>query len=772
MADGTPDSVAVTQSTEQEPSPSSSVELKYPTINLRTSYESLLSNSTISTKRTLTMTRSQQPAMDESWAALQPSDYTNDDDQQSDIVDTGSLVDLSSTHDTESIMGDDTPSEPDLEREEGDVISQSLAQKEVNMAQSQVHGDDLVEDTIILQKSEVQPYKGSIDMEYTIHSTSDSHIDGSYHNLKAQITMTVSTSLLDKKGKPFHVAYYGSPEDSDMKEELLGKIGAAIVLPKALDDSTSSLYNIVPTEFGPGSKPTFAGLMPSHAQMSVEDVRLISTELENLRIVSKKGVVFDSATKNSSDWRPDLFVIHIDRYVTPEDDFMVNKIIKFTEIHSWPTMIVTRDVTGGRCSQAPGSITRLHEVDENGILTKNSQAIDLESLVVIDTEQINRHLKFLTDRSKAHSSKIGLFSSVQRLWKSVQDRVVSNKQASHAAHPVHRERKCNADVATPLSQQYQEQADAASQHILDNQEQLDASADTFPKPRQEAKQGILSRIKTTLNVIASRQTLKDTILSFAVLILGLYIVRFSQGFAQSAAAGLQLNVSTTIPATHSVAQVTTSVLVAPELPSEVPSIDQDVMIYEPISFDQVWSRLTGKSQDAEEKKVTDESQGKEPASRDETTAKDDTTVKDTPKTVTNSLMNMLNSSRNALDRLMDRLEAKVARLEAGMQLKKEQQAQIEEMNQKILDFWAEIPQSLRLASKHSHERYQELVRKSQKHIRRARWATDKRMEELVKEQKKLLSRAQLQAQLLTRDMPRRKRGGIFRKGGAKHGFWR
>lgn len=739
------DSAVGTQTTEQDPSPSSSVELKYPTINLCTSYESLLSNSSISSHTTAKMTRSQQPSMEDSWAALQPSDYANDDDQHSDIVDTGSLVDLSSTHDNESILGDETPSESDLGGDAEDVItdSQPSAEEGRCLDQSRLQENDFVEDTIILQQSDVQPCDDSIALEYTMHSSGSSRLRDSCRDLKEQITMTISSSILDTKDQPFHVAYYGSPENSAMKEELLGKIGAAIVLPlssgNAVNDSTSSLYNIVPTEFGPGSKPTFAGLMPSHAQMSVEDIKLSSDNLEHLRISSKKGIMFDSGSERPSNWRPDLLVVHIDRRITQDDVYLVNKIIKFTELNAWPTLVVTRYDSGDFCPQAPGSIARLREIDDHGSPATISQAIDLDSFVVIDTEQINRHLKFLAERSQAHIPSGGTLVSMQRLWKTAQGHF--NQQKTLVS--VNTESESSLTLTTPEHHQ------------------------------GETKPGFWSQIKESWVLIAGRQTLKDTVLSVAVMLLGLYIVSFSQGLTQSTSLGSRANISTTTAVTNPTIPTTTAAIpVRLETPSKVPSIDQDIMVYEPISFDQVWSRLTGKSHDNGEKKDTEMPKGKQIVCPRKAAATPIKVIDEPPKTASN-FMNILNGSRNALERLKDRLEARMADIEARTELKKAKQAQIEEMNQKILDFWADIPQNLQVAGRYSHERYQELVRKSQKHIRRAKWATGKRLEELVGEQKKLLSRAQLQANILTREVPRRKRTALFKKGEFKYGrFWR
>lgn len=131
---------------------SQSTSLRFPTIDLNTSLDSLLSHSTPTVSEASTIMPTPAPLstdLEESWASLDISDISHDDDDDDDDTrsvntDPGSLIELSSVHDTESLAEDESQDEQDVDEEEGDA---SIFTKEIPRHTDQVGEPDQQDDT-------------------------------------------------------------------------------------------------------------------------------------------------------------------------------------------------------------------------------------------------------------------------------------------------------------------------------------------------------------------------------------------------------------------------------------------------------------------------------------------------------------------------------------------------------------------------------------------------------------------------------------------------
>ncbi|KAK5315593.1 hypothetical protein LTR70_006677 [Exophiala xenobiotica] len=707
------------------------VQLEFPTIALVTSFESLLSNSATSSQGTIIMPLSQTtPALDESWASLDASDYSRDDDLQSENTDSASLVDLSSTNDTESATGDETASDADLDEDRATsmIVAQSTIGRE-EKACEELQGDDgHMEDTIILQRSEIQPHPDTIDLEYSrlIPSPPSNEQHGS--NLPAQeiIEMTVSKSSLVMSSKPFSIAYYGAASAHEAKSELLGKIGAALVTSSTLGNSqtpaASPCFNIVATEFGPGSKPAFADLIPSQAQMTVDDIVLLRPTPKSsasIRLAFKGGMAFESnpkaarAQSATEPWRPDLFVVQICREDLADDFFTVSEALELARRHFWPVIVVTNAPTNGLCPLdfENGITVRRQEGD----VQQYRQPIDLDSFVEIDSDQLNHHIRHVITKAQGRRTTAAAQMEPASLLHNLARAIFSRGDGG------------NFNVGNYTLQS------------------VEAAGKPVEKPVS-----FLEGLQQTWSVLDGRQLLKDSLLTIAIVLLGVYVMTFSQNVSHTIKGTQESNTTAITP------QDTVSTAAVAALPSEITEIlstEHDLVVYDPISFDQMWNRLTGRPARAEERAVVEECQQKvqdsikpaDPLAR----LRDDAVY----HFISKWRSILINPARNA-NELFKKGTAR------RRELREKRERQIHDMHRKLEEFWSDVSRNVQGVGMHTQEYFGKLVDRSRQHLQDMSRANEQRLEKLVSEQKDILGRAQTQARLLAQQ-PKRKKRSFF-----------
>jgi len=719
------------------------VQLEFPTIALSTSFESLLSNSTTSSQGTTIMPPSQTvPALDESWASLDASDYSHDDDLQSDNTDNASLVDLSSTNDTESAVGDETTSDIDLDEDQASsmIVAQSSTGQQKKTCGEQQRDDEHMEDTIILQRSEIQPHADTIHLEYSRLLASPPTNRQHMSNLSTQetIEMTISKRPLVVSNKPFNIAYYGAASAHDAKNELLGKIGAALVTSSTLGHSQASAaspcFNIVPTEFGPGSKPAFADLIPSQAQMTVDDIILLrasSKSPASIRFAFKRGLVLESNPRAmggqsaTEPWRPDLLVVQICREDLADDFFTVSEALQLAWRHFWPVIVVANEPTSGLC---PLNV-------ENGITVRgldgsrqHRQPIDFDSFVDIDTDQLNHHIHHVITKAEERRTA-----------------AVAQMRPASVLHRLARTFVSITDGENIQAGKYTLQVvEAASK----------------PVKHEEKRTSLLESVQQTWSGLNGRRILKDSLLSTAIVLLGVYFMTFSQTMSQVVKGTRESNVTSISPqdpvgtAAVMANSATSSVATAG---SEMLSTDHDLVLYDPISFDRVWNRLTGHPARTEERATAEKPQQEEQHSinpiKPSTRLHSDAAYQSVSKWTS-----MLRNPAHNANELLKMLKQGTARRREARGFK---ERQIHDMHRKLEEFWSDVSRNVQGVGKQTQEYFGALMDRSQRHLADMSRANEQRLEKLVSEQKDVLAKAQTQARLLAQQVPKRKKRSFF-----------
>ncbi|KAK5948310.1 hypothetical protein OHC33_010620 [Knufia fluminis] len=746
MADDTearrlPNQTDITEEVQRRP-----IQLRFPTIALDTSFESLLSNSTASSQDTTIMPPADSvPALDESWASLDASDFSQDDDLQSENADTASLVDLSSTHDTESAVEDETGSDADLDEDRATsmIVGQSIPDREEQVREEQEGCDEHMEDTIILQRSEVQPHPDTIDLEYS-RLLPYSPAEGQHSSDQVPqetINMTVSKSPLLVTNRPFNIAYFGAASAYETKDELLGKIGAALVASSSIGRSPSSTvspcFNIVPTEFGPGSKPAFADLIPSQAQMSVDEMTLLkpsSKSSTSIRFALKRGMVFESEVKKVMEvstkepWRPDLLVLQICREDLADDFFTMKEALALARRYFWPVVVVTNEANNGLCSLSFEAGITMSRITQTRIgMREIKQPIDLDSFVNIDTDQLNHHIKHITSVAEKKRARAA------SRWKS--NSIL--KSLTRAVFPEGYESDVNVGM---FALQVVEPA---------------------PKPvqRQQNPVTFMEGLQQTWSALDGRQLLKDILLIVGILLLSAYTMSLSQNLLQKVHNTPQFNTTSMIPqetlgTPTATATATSALLTASANTTQVVSFDHDPVVSKE-SFGQMFNRLAGRSSRGQAQPKMEQVRSESPSQS--------STRSPTP-------FEKLDDVRQKADAVIQKLKTKykddsdketyAERRARRDRLAAEGKEQVREMHRRLQDFWTDVSVNVQAIGKQTVDLFEELssdlLERSQEHVRSVSgWFGGWNLESHIVEQKKTLTTAQHQARLLLQQVPQR-----------------
>ncbi|KAK5083581.1 hypothetical protein LTR05_006084 [Lithohypha guttulata] len=808
MADVTATNIEETIQSSPEGADQTSVPLRFPTIDLQTSFESLLSHSSTSSAQTATMGRSTNvpPSLDESWASLDASDFFQDEELQSNNADTESLIDLGSNQDTESANNDDTLSQTQPEDEEAEnivAVEPAEVQQQDRTGQEPSEEDEPMDDTIVLRKSNVQPNDDSVELEYNfVSANSILQAKETRQSVQETIRMTVAKSPLNLAGHPFKVAYYGAASTRGTKDELLGKIGAALVSPiprSPRKAKSSSVYSVVPTEFGPGSRPAFADLIPSHAQMAVDDISVKNSMPEqpgNIQLELEEGLTLESRPRrllrqpSSPPWRPDLLIVQISRDDIADRLFAVSDILEVARRHRWPTVVVTTDTVPSQFSLlVDHGITKSYTIATVDGTLERSEAVDLDTFLSLDTDQLNHYLQFLTEKCQETSKVKPLFERVCDLARDIY----------HTVQPL-----TAVTGEIPGSDGKYDLVVVQPEHNL---EQTDS--DVF-------KNKDWSSMKI-------RDMVKDVLLSCTIMLLGIYIAIFSHNLVSEAVTSVEANTTMAAaqnPSTSTRLAATPSALISPAV--DVARIEQDVVVYGPVLFDQVWERLTGRTSAEQHKSTVSEPVSKIPQSpvsidiadtaretrsygkkwkdvvgamygsshtTDQPQAAEEGfkatvkkqkspaqggnlhkvgTVKETPSHAS-SAIHEPNQMVTNFSRADSRkrpfafikqgfaetlLFEKIARRH---KLKMDMQDQIQNIHQQVSGFSADVSKKMHGIGQQTQDQFNDIVKQSQTQFRRAKWAGERRLETILDKQKNLLAKAQQQAHVLTHEVPKRKK---------------
>jgi hypothetical protein len=259
------------------------------------------------------------------------------------------------------------------------------------------------------------------------------------------VHLTVGWEGLDHKG-PFRVLYVGA---SEFKGAVLDKLGDILIAnPNNASPSSSvesSRFHVVPTNFGPGSAPSSAELLPLNVQLAVDECTATYEDQEDpsrLTLILKNGNRYTSSRDGSknkisstSEWvPPDVAIFFLTNSDTDAEMSSRHRAYYFMVRHGIPCLFISETPAWTRGDRLlPVNPRSLHVALEtydhasNQVRVLGRVPVDLDTFERISPEQLNKNLAaFLGPResdlkpSEALRTKTEVIRDIekcQKVWK-------------------------------------------------------------------------------------------------------------------------------------------------------------------------------------------------------------------------------------------------------------------------------------------------------------------------------------------------------------------
>lgn len=428
--------------------------LDYPRLLVNASFSSLLQHSypinTTSAFRSSTTGNMPIPslstsALGESWATLSDSSYAGEDDLQSENTDMGSLVDVHSSSDMQSVEDLDTSSEsgfPYSHEEPPALQISNTTARSTEAFDSESRTDSTPAQSQLLEviefsEPEEWPETGRADLKYTLKVFTS--VEGAQLSpilsgtvdpvqLHGTIRMTMSRHAL-QIDQPFRVLFSGAISES--RAQILRKIGDALVSAADFTSNYRSMdfsrYHVVPLEFGPGSTSNQAEMIPIQTQIIVDDCIDASCLEESdeylpITLSMRRGDVlqsrWDGVWQNLQERRrwtaPNIAVIFLGQDDSPATKEKARLVYECMRRHHVPTLVIAEESTW-KTHSPPWNLDQqtLHRCIELTASDVGSRRVlrrlpvDLDSFINLEPEQLNKHFACLADLAAArtHASR-------------------------------------------------------------------------------------------------------------------------------------------------------------------------------------------------------------------------------------------------------------------------------------------------------------------------------------------------------------------------------
>ncbi|RMD44968.1 hypothetical protein DV735_g165, partial [Chaetothyriales sp. CBS 134920] len=363
-------------------------------------------------------------AITTSWASVSDTEYSHDDDLQSEVTDAGSLIDLQSTADDQSLM-DDTPSQHDFVDHQTHLDRPDLRSSTQSMtpAASRFIDPSLQPAEIAFDESD-ESYPGSQHV-HAIHtlttfntneaarlqlpsSTKSSYL-GTLH-----ISLS-KTPLRHHNRTSFRLLLLGLEYTASLRTCLVNKIADALVASHEEDQAYGppSRYHVVPDSFGPGSQPAAAEVIPIAQTLDVETFHtaiasgdrdgkiLLCNEHTMERAVSSFDKRRGRYVVLTDGWQqPDLAIVVIDSRDSAEARASASSLFTFAKRLSIPAIVLRMD-NDWNADLVPLTLAHpdvrlcIEDGSRSPAHVVRTLPLDLNTFLNVNPAQLGRHIAYL-----------------------------------------------------------------------------------------------------------------------------------------------------------------------------------------------------------------------------------------------------------------------------------------------------------------------------------------------------------------------------------------
>jgi hypothetical protein len=439
MTDPSPAQLAPPSNNEnsQATEPSSAA-LRYPQILLETSFDSLLTHSYPSDPASSTTMEAPQrgPAsLSESWASISDAELSTDDELHSEHTDLGSLIDIHSVGDLQSVRDEETSSEADH-----DADDEQAGEKEDSALRMPVHtpisnsvvGQDFLEYGMLT----LQETSDSNDADVTVAKKAVRKFFPDElrqlqppfrEDVDAAIQMPLGKEYIKDAGRHlFQVLLCRQVSSFGPDNAILHKLGDAQLSSdpdsRAASPPSPSKYHVIPDTFGPGSEPAAAAIVPVDYQLDIAHYETATFEAAD----STSGSIFlgnrDDPKRTVSRYdakhedgpytivgaqidSPDLAIVVVDDLSEANNRDFARASLTFARRHGIPAICLRRN---GEWISEPwlggfienGLHLRVSSTRNPGDMGLRTIPIDVDMFLSLSPGQLSRHIRHLMERSR------------------------------------------------------------------------------------------------------------------------------------------------------------------------------------------------------------------------------------------------------------------------------------------------------------------------------------------------------------------------------------
>ncbi|RMZ85592.1 hypothetical protein DV737_g644, partial [Chaetothyriales sp. CBS 132003] len=362
------------------------------------------------------------------WASISDAEYSHDEDVQSEMTDAGSLIDLHSATDDQSLRDDAPPASQDdavHDDDQADVEQPDLRSSTHSRtpAASRFIGPAMQPAEIALDEPDSSwPQKLHVHAVHTLASFSPSEADRlqlrscSKASHLGTLHMNLSKRPLRHDNRnSFRLLLLGLEYTASLRTCLVNKIADALVASHEEDQACGppSRYHVVPDSFGPGSQPAAAEVIPIAQTLDVETYHsaILSGEKDGHILLCNDHTMEQavcSLDKRRAKYavlthgwqQPDLAIVVIDSRDSAEAQLSAYSLLVVAKRLNIPTIVLRMD-NDWNADLAPLTLTDtdarlcIEERSPSRTRVVRTLPLDLNTFLNVNPAQLGRHVAYL-----------------------------------------------------------------------------------------------------------------------------------------------------------------------------------------------------------------------------------------------------------------------------------------------------------------------------------------------------------------------------------------
>lgn len=428
-----------------DPSRTQPVDLAYPEIVLDVSLESGLArpqdlDQPMNPLETGSPSMMGAVSLSDSWTSLPDADSSFEDDVDSEHTDLGSLLDVRSADDVQSVTdtdiqddGSDADSLEDEDRAQGQDSSildlPNLPASPIFAPQtarfgvmSPYHEESHIDSDLSLDLPGPHTTHEGRTVKPLTHSEQSAvrtqHQLDETTQIQSAIRLNLSSHGLDLASYDcFKVILLGNSVQ-DFRPELQAKLGDALVSSASSSvcssaSASATRFHLVPNTFGPGSEPDFADLVAIDKQIefeyydqAMEVVDACKRPTAELHLTNSETNTRISSGWNGHDFQisrqrwthPDLAILCLGLDATGNLDTTSNNMVKFVRRHNLPCIAVRLNQTlAGNCEDYLQDGVLRQDIEAGDPRSTDSRVVasvpvDINTFLSLDSADLNKHM--------------------------------------------------------------------------------------------------------------------------------------------------------------------------------------------------------------------------------------------------------------------------------------------------------------------------------------------------------------------------------------------